>query len=636
MLYGSLYKVFLKLSKQRYLNKNNYNELTIPKIFVKILLNKEKGNSKNYFNIDNSELLIKEYKDFNLSKMNLVKSKENKHFSITKNHTNKLDYSLPKIKSKKNLFLIKKLENGLIKEKNEFIIQNSDVMQANIINRISENKNIKNIRKIKIQKINDNNRSINNSSYNDDPRKSKMCNLKYKINYNNFFEYRDIDCKLPEQENSIKIEKNEDSSNFLKNRNVISLEKRKASMNLKERNKAKMISKLYSLKDKNKLKLSKIITTEKDNESSAIKKKKSINLFNLKKKFLLNENISSSKTFKKLEDINKILCKKEIKYTLNKNLFSSNNIYYFKCKMYKNQLKEYFSHRINWTFIPNNNNNNENITINFEWKYYSNKINYKEYKYDPVLPLKKLKMVNLFEKNDEVGNKKHMFINLMNYCDKENINVFEIVPFTMIISNSNNIQNTLNKIEKVINFVENNKKNKKSLISKQKYNEIFDEDKLFKHLKNQYIYIDKNFISNKNYWIIKPPDLYQGQCIEICNSFEQLVKLSKNIFKGVDKKLIPKQLNEISNNDLQENNEVYNNEKLLTLNNSDNNNNNCFNSTNYNRKKINKSRIYCSNEIIIQKYLDNPLLYNNRKFDIRCFVLLDSNLNLFFCKEGYL
>ena len=143
MLYGSLYKVFLKLSKQRILNKNNYNELTIPKIFVKILKKKKKGNSKNYFNIDNSELLIKEYKDFNLSKMNLVKSKENKHFSITKNHTNKLDYSLPKIKSKKNLFLIKKLENRLIKEKNEFIIQNSDVMQANIINRISENKNIK-------------------------------------------------------------------------------------------------------------------------------------------------------------------------------------------------------------------------------------------------------------------------------------------------------------------------------------------------------------------------------------------------------------------------------------------------------------------------------------------------------------
>ena len=46
--------------------------------------------------------------------------------------------------------------------------------------------------------------------------------------------------------------------------------------------------------------------------------------------------------------------------------------------------------------------------------------------------------------------------------------------------------------------------------------------------------------------------------------------------------------------------------------------------------------MYCSNEIIIQKYLDNPLLYQKRKFDIRCFVLVDSNLNVYFCKEGHL
>ena len=38
----------------------------------------------------------------------------------------------------------------------------------------------------------------------------------------------------------------------------------------------------------------------------------------------------------------------------------------------------------------------------------------------------------------------------------------------------------------------------------------------------------------------------------------------------------------------------------------------------------------CSNDIFIQKYLDNPLLYNNRKFDIRCFILVDSNFNVFY------
>ena len=293
--------------------------------------------------------------------------------------------------------------------------------------------------------------------------------------------------------------------------------------------------------------------------------------------------------------------------------------------MYRNQLKEYFSHRINWCLISNNNNE----TINFEWKYFSNKINYKEYKYDSTIPIKKLKMINLFEKNYEIGNKKHMFLNLIKYCDKENINVFEIVPFTIIINNSNNIDDSLDKIKKIMNLIEKNKLSNKDLISNQKYNEIFDDDKFYESLKNQYIYINKNFLSLKNYWIIKPTDLYQGKCIEICNSFDDLVKISKKIFKGVNQKLIPEQLNITTN--IEDNYDIIDNnnstEKLITLNNIHNNNI---------KKKIIKTRMYCTNEIIVQKYLDNPLLYKNRKFDIRCFVLLDSNFNLYFCKEGHL
>ena len=46
--------------------------------------------------------------------------------------------------------------------------------------------------------------------------------------------------------------------------------------------------------------------------------------------------------------------------------------------------------------------------------------------------------------------------------------------------------------------------------------------------------------------------------------------------------------------------------------------------------------MYCCSDIIIQKYLDNPLLYKKRKFDIRCFALLESNLNVYYCKEGHL
>lgn len=38
----------------------------------------------------------------------------------------------------------------------------------------------------------------------------------------------------------------------------------------------------------------------------------------------------------------------------------------------------------------------------------------------------------------------------------------------------------------------------------------------------------------------------------------------------------------------------------------------------------------------MQKYIDLPLLWNKRKFDIRCWVLVTSNLDVFFFKEGYI
>ena len=650
MLYGSLYKVFLKLSNHKKINKNKYNELTIPKIFVKILLNKERKNMKNYFKIeDDSDYLMKEYHELNFFKVNTTKAKDNRQYnSLIKNHyMSNLDFSLPKIKFKKDIpLIIHKKESSKSKEKNDFIIsdilkqiKNNNESSVNTSNKFYKNQNVNNIRKIKIQRINDCNKNNNDeSSLNNDNKKEKICNLKYRIKFNKIFEYRDLENNYENQnfENELKDDINQTILNPKDNKkNIISPINKNRVLNNMERNKDnKIFSKINSLKDKNKIKLSKIIIKEKekDNDYFNIKSKKSFNFKKQKTEFLTISTMNF-KNYSKIEDIDKILSKKEVKYILFKNLFSSDDIFYFKCKMYKNQLTEYFSHRINWDLITNNNENNANI--NFEWKYYSNKLNYKEYKYDPSLPLKKLKIVNLFERNYEIGNKKHMFINLINYCDKKNINVFELVPFTMIINNSYNLQNTFNKIEKIMNLVKNNKynHNKQNLLSNQKYNEIFNEDKFFESLQNQYIYIDKNFLSKKNYWIIKPPDLYQGKCIEIVDSFEEFVRITKKIFKGVDKKIIPEQLNTISNTE--SNNEPFNNnEKLLTY-------NNYMNNTNYNininsKKKIIRSRMYCTNEIIVQKYLDNPLLYKNRKFDIRCFVLLDFNYNLFFCREGHL
>ena len=617
MLYGSLYKVFMKLSNPKNAKKKNFNELTIPKIFVKILLNKEKKNLNQFYRKNSNELIQNHHVfDFNSDKKIIIRKNKNKSLSKNNYLTNN-GFSLPKIKITNDIPLFEKNENfeSKSKIKKDFLMSESfkqikngnESLSLDFSKKIYDNQN-NNIRKIKIQKIDESNKNNDVSSY-----------LENKIIENENERYYEGEIKDYFSENILKPKYH--------SKNLIKLINDDPDSDYKGRNKSKIKLSKISIRDK-----------EKDCEYHNISKIKLKKPFRLKKQrteFLINSNISF-KRFEKLEDLTDSFSKKEKKYDFYKNIFSSYDTFYFKCKMYRNQLKEYFSHRINWSIITNNNGDNN---ANFEWKYYSNRLNYKEYKYDSSVPLKKLKMVNLFEKNYEIGNKKHMFLNLINYCDKKNINVFEIVPFTMIISNSVNIQNTFNKIEKIMDLVNDNKYSKKNIISNQKYNEIFNEDKYFDSLKNQYIYINKNFLSKKNYWIIKPPDLYQGKCIEICDSFEEFIKISKKIFKGVDKKLIPEQLdtflkNDNKDNDTNNSESFKNNEKLLTF-------NNCMNITNYNinlnaRKKLIRSRMYSTNEIIVQKYLDNPLLYKNRKFDIRCFVLLDSNFNLFFCREGHL
>ena len=390
--------------------------------------------------------------------------------------------------------------------------------------------------------------------------------------------------------------------------------------------------------------------------------------------------------------IKKYLSKEICPYIINNNIniskslnLSIDKLYYTVNKMYRNQLPEYMKHRINWEYIDTKKINlqeQKNININFEWKYMSNRLNFKKYRYEPDsnISSRKYRMVNLFERNYEIGNKRNMFINLISYCDEIKLNVFDYVPFTITINYSKDIEKFLDALKEIMNFInlKKNNNNQKNLITNRKYNEQFWFDKNYEYLENQYIYINKNFLSNKNYWIIKPPDLYQGKCIEISNNFDEIKQKCKNMFKGVDKTFIPDNEvnleeddsedektnnntninNSIDNNNIYNyynfNNNLYNNLNINmnssgsdielksdgnVLNNSTENINNSNIIYNKNKKKEKKkvySRITCFNEIIIQKYLDNPLLYKKRKFDIRCYVLVDSNLNVYFCREGHL
>lgn len=43
-----------------------------------------------------------------------------------------------------------------------------------------------------------------------------------------------------------------------------------------------------------------------------------------------------------------------------------------------------------------------------------------------------------------------------------------------------------------------------------------------------------------------------------------------------------------------------------------------------------------SMSFIIQKYIERPFLIYNRKFDIRVWVLINQDMEVYFFKEGYL
>lgn len=49
-----------------------------------------------------------------------------------------------------------------------------------------------------------------------------------------------------------------------------------------------------------------------------------------------------------------------------------------------------------------------------------------------------------------------------------------------------------------------------------------------------------------------------------------------------------------------------------------------------------KLNIVKSHKFVVQKYIEKPLLFDERKFDIRVWALLDQEMNLFYFKEWYI
>jgi hypothetical protein len=115
-------------------------------------------------------------------------------------------------------------------------------------------------------------------------------------------------------------------------------------------------------------------------------------------------------------------------------------------------------------------------------------------------------------------------------------------------------------------------------------------------------------------WIIKPVNLNRGRCIKVLNNIDEILKEMKWI-QSSKKILITEGNNDISKN------KILNSEKKNS----------------FEKEYINTNGIKCE-YIMIQKYLEKPLLYQGRKFDIRMWIMFMTNRDneVYIFKEGHL
>jgi hypothetical protein len=132
----------------------------------------------------------------------------------------------------------------------------------------------------------------------------------------------------------------------------------------------------------------------------------------------------------------------------------------------------------------------------------------------------------------------------------------------------------------------------KTLKNKKEFKNIFPETYIINSIKDNFVF-DKILHSKNHYWIVKPDKEHGGLGIRFFDDSSKTINFIKRILtKGL---------------------------KLEDY-----------------RKDEKQARDIKKNEWIIQKYISRPLLYKDRKFDIRIHLLIKDSGEIYFCKYGYI
>ena len=291
-------------------------------------------------------------------------------------------------------------------------------------------------------------------------------------------------------------------------------------------------------------------------------------------------------------------------------------------------VKRCFKHRTNWK------ESETQITslFNFKWQQMNHR--------NEFLNINQIEsitqMINHFEFNSNIANKSNLFVNLFSHCENNNINIFQYVPFTILINHNNNNESQFKEIFTNINNYTINynsisnlniqaKSNTNSTNNKEYSNTPYSQFFSLPHSQppphkpksetqselgsKTNLVIPHTHNTGKNLWLIKASNLNRGQCIRVINSLEQAHSIIKTFQSGITL--------QGDNKDKEDNNI-----QLTSMNPSSHN--------------IPPNCLFKTDKIIIQKYIEKPLLYKGRKCDMRIWVLLTHELKVYVFKEGHL
>jgi len=214
-------------------------------------------------------------------------------------------------------------------------------------------------------------------------------------------------------------------------------------------------------------------------------------------------------------------------------------------------------------------------------------------------------MANHFEGHASITTKTGLIKNLGSFCEKNKIDLFSITPITFVID-----LHDPNYREEFQNFLSFYKQYSKipfdqALQLGHFFAELSSPSKSSKALLKTSSSLsfcsspkmNETMFAGSNIWLLKPTEYNQGRGINLFNKLTSLDYHLKSMQKGVENPL----------------------RAIKT-------------------PQIGKGRpsMIKSQQFVIQKYLEKPMLIDDRKFDIRVWVMLDHEMNLYCFKEKYI